>query len=113
MTRINNIVKMSNMQETLSILVNGPYIKENEFDNVLCSLGNNETCYNFDIHDYVYLSRDGNEDKVVSDADDLTDNYLDVLVRHAYGYSNDTDGNELSQSLVEEYRKMLLTTLQN
>ena len=104
---------MSNMQETLSILITGPMVKEQDFDEVSSSFGNNETLYSFDIHDYVHFSCDGSEDRVVTDKKDLDDNYLDVLLQYVYGYSNDTDSNEISQKLVDEYRNFTLETLKS
>lgn len=101
---------MSNMQETLSVLVNGPIIKENDFDDIQSSFGN-ERLFSFDVHDYVHFYCDGGENKIVIDKTDLNDNYMDVLLTHLYGYSTDTDSNEASRQLVDEYRNFVLESL--
>lgn len=104
---------MSNMQETLSFLVTGPTVKENDFDDVQSSVGNNESHYEFNINDYVYFFQDGSEQQIIRDTTDLSENYLDVLLQYVHCNSNDTDSNTVSQELVEEYRNFWLKTLGN
>jgi len=77
-----------------------------EFDEMRSSYGN-ESYYVFDLMNYIHLPREKDSNAILhdneTDIDGLTHAMFDAL--HAYSY--DTDSNEQSHKLVEEYRKTL------
>ena len=99
---------MNNRQQILSVLVSGPNITN--FDDVPSLMGNNENYFTFNINDHICFGQDGNEDTIVTDS---SDNSNDILIRYLCGYSDDTDSNELSRSLVNNYRGELINKLQH
>lgn len=94
------------MQQVLSTLVSSPSI---EFDETTSVIGNNEEYYRFE-NNYHLGQQEGCSNTIVCDSSDNTI-VTETLMRFLCGYSTDTDSNEASRKLVEEYRNELYKLL--
>ncbi len=98
--------KMSEMQQILSTLISGPSV---EFDETTGVIGNNEEYYRFE-NNYYIGQQEGWGNTIVCDSSDNS-MVTETLMRFLCGYSTDTDSNETSRKLVEEYRNELSKAL--